>query len=144
MDKDHLILSAMALVQGNGSGNDVGSVEYDFDVARAVAAIRRQFSDRSIASRVCESVPIPAKVTSVDFEDSSNRYLVTYVPVNAAKGHEEPEYVRTDRVDGRKGACIREMVDGIVGKHCVIYKYTEPTGNARKPSVRIAPLILVV
>ena len=52
----------------------------------------------SVFMRTAYAVPIPARVVSVSYEESSTRYLITYLPVRGyGNADVKEEHVRSDR-----------------------------------------------
>lgn len=100
---------------------------------------------KSVFMRTAYAVPIPARVISVSFEESSSRYLITYLPVRGyGSTDSKEEHVRSDRTDGRNGKAISEMCSDLAGRNVIIYKTTQKTNDPESPTVRIAPYIRVV
>lgn len=130
--KEQLIALAMGIADFTGDEN----VD-EFNVMVAAARLQNYSRDSSLPSRMLKATPIIAKVCDVAFEESSRRYLITFI----AKNSDEEEHIRTDRLDGGCGEQISAMVNDCVGKHCVIYKLLEKQGAKGGRDVRVAPYI---
>lgn len=99
----------------------------------------------SVFMRTAYAVPIPARVVSVSYEESSTRYLITYLPVRGyGSADAKEEHVRSDRTDGWNGKAISDMCSDLAGRNVIIYKTVQRTKDADNPSVRIAPYIRVI
>lgn len=105
-------------------------------------------SDRSPVSKMMEAVQIPAKITSVEYEPTSTRYVVGFTAF--AKGA-QPERVRTERTDGQYGEMVRRFLrvqeggeSALVGESAVVYKYSEQLevkNSHGGDKVRVTPFI---
>ena len=104
-----------------------------------VIALRNLTRENGLPMRVLGAIPIPATIKSVEYEKSSTRLVISYVPLHPNDGEYKIEKVRSDRTDTKDGKAISDMWHDAVGKRVVIYKTTEKTGDVTKPSVRIAP-----
>lgn len=110
-------------------------------LADEVLRVRRMVSDASLAMKVQLAVPILATVDSVEFEESSRRYVVYYTPVKDATGQEHVRSPRTDTPLGRK---VKGMFDrDLVGHLAIVYRLNEEAGRdmARARGYRVAPYI---
>lgn len=132
MDNDLLIAFAYLATPADGS------------VVDTALHLKSLMRERSLVKRVLNSVPIPATVTDVSFEESSNRLVVSYKPDVVREGFKEVEQIRTDRLDGANQEVVRAMWSNLVGIHVVIYKTDEETNNPKHPKVRIAPYVRVI
>ena len=94
---------------------------------------------KGLIARVKASVPIWCVIQSVRFEESSQRYVVTF----RADKSDRDEIVRSDRVDARGGQFVKELFgqEGLAGKRAVIYKMNERAGEDQMHShgYRICP-----
>lgn len=82
----------------------------------------------SILSRVQNSTKFIATVTAVEFEDSSQRYVISL----KSDRDDRIEQIRTDRIDGRYGDYVKRTwaePDRRIGQRAVIYKYREAAGE---------------
>jgi len=113
--------------------------DYEVEVAREAVNLKRMLSKGSTAMRALSAIPLIVKVTGIEFEKSSNRYLISFVDIRSGTG--EVEHIRSDRLDGPAGEAVKKLWDGLVGKNVRLYKYLEPTSDPMKPSVRIAPYV---
>ena len=99
--------------------------------------------DTSVPIRMTGAVRIAAKIKEVKFEESSQRYTITYTSDKPnADGEFAPEHIRSDRTDGRFGDAVKRLWSGVnPGDHVIIYKVMEETNNPKKPQVRVAPYV---
>lgn len=98
----------------------------------------------SLISRVMQSACFIATVEGVDFEESSQRYVVTL----SSQGGTDRETIRTDRVDGKYGNYVKSFWGRgtLVGRRCLIYKFHENAdadGKARR-GYRVCPYARVL
>lgn len=120
------------------------TADLDADVAREYLRARFILSDRSMAARVAAAVPLRAVVREVGYEESSRRFVMTFV---AEHGDGEEETVRSDRTDGAAGGRVRRMwTQDLAGRRVIIYKCNEAAGRdpARGSGYRVAPLIQII
>lgn len=108
------------------------------DVARAALQLQSLTREGSLPMRALSCVRIRCRVTSVELEESSTRFVVTYVAANSEDG--TPERVRTDRTDGPAGAAVRRMWQDLSGHEAVILKHTERATKAAPQGFRISPV----
>lgn len=86
--------------------------------------------DKSILARASNSARFMATITDVSFEDSSQRYVISFKASPDAK----VEQIRTDRVDGHYGEYVRRTwsnADKKIGRRAIFYKYRENAGESR-------------
>lgn len=107
---------------------DFGKFDSEASAERAIlkrlSLAENLLADDSIAMRMMDSVRIVATVKDIKFEESSQRYVVTFV---ADKGDGKVETIRTDRTDDwRTGALVKRMWNPqLVGQKVVIFKHNE-------------------
>lgn len=111
-----------------------------------VLRIESMTKDNSLAMMVQNAVRIRAKVVSVKFEQSSQRYLISYIASNNGTG--EIETIRSERIDGPHGKIAERIWSGIhEDDEVVIFKKNEVANdNGRNASngYRVAPWVVVV
>lgn len=103
--------------------------------------VRHMVSDASLAIKVQLAVPILETVDSVEFEDTSKRYVVRYTPVGDAT---EQERVRSPRMDTLLGKKVRGLFErDLAGHLAIVYRLNEEAGRdlARARGYRVAPYI---
>lgn len=110
-------------------------------VCERALMMRRQADQRSLAMRTLAATPIPCRVKSVTFEESTSRYLVEFV---ALKGDGGTEQIRSDRTDGSLGPVVQRMWGGgLAGHRAVVYKLNEPGKDAKASNgYRVAPWVV--
>lgn len=87
-------------------------------------------SDKSILARASSAARFKATITDVSFEESSQRYVISFKSSPDGK----VEQIRTDRVDGRYGDYVRRTwSDGEkkIGRSAIFYKHREAAGESR-------------
>lgn len=113
----------------------------EVELADEAPRVRRMVSDASLAMKVQLAVPILTPVDSVEFEESSKRYVVRCTPVRDAT---EQEYVRSPRMDTSIGKKVRRLFKrDPVGHLAIVYRLNEEAGMdlARAQGYRVAPYI---
>ena len=116
----------------------------DYEIATQAAAIRSRLRrcshERSLVSRVLDSVVIRAVLEDCRIEESSQRYVVTFRPV---KEGSDVESIRTDRRDANPH--VDSMISSLtLGEQVLVYKTMEDTSDGSGRKVRTAPLILML
>ena len=140
---------ALAALAGISFSNYADRSELDYAVAHRCSRIASYVGNpNSIAMRMLDSVRVYAKITGVEFEESSQRYIVSFRAANAEEGSED-EKIRTDRVDASNGEFVKRMVKGgdaskLVGKHAFVYKRNEPMKDAKGRTVRVCPFLEIL
>ena len=111
-------------------------------LAYYVSQLRRLGNERSVPCRIANCVAVMATVTDVAYEESSTRYVITFLSDSPNReGERRPETVRSDRTDGLRGQFVVSMWQDAAGQRAVIYKTTEATGRPAKPSIGVAPYV---
>ena len=113
-------------------------------VLKRISTITQTFyNPSSTAMRMLDAIKIRATITDIEYEESSTRFVITFVSENSDDGHEET--IRSDRTDRFDGDRVRHMWSkDLIGKKVVIYKTMEETGNPKKPTCRVAPYVSVI
>lgn len=115
----------------------------DLNLTAETLRVSRALGDNSLAMIVQNSVRIVAKVLSQEFEESSQRYLITF----RAFDSEKDEHIRSERADGSHGERVHQLWNrNLVGHACIIYKFNEkPKGDKASgknaSGYRVAPYI---
>lgn len=106
-------------------------------VAQEMLKMNRLTADRSLPNLIGNSVRIAATINSIEFEESSKRYLIK---CSADNGDEE-EWVRSERVDSSHKAAVKKIWGrDLVGHRVLIFKYKDKVGSKEAPNgYRIAP-----
>lgn len=98
-------------------------------VKRATSIQRaRFFNENSFIKQVLKSTKIVAKILKVEFEESSQRYVVTFKAQNS--NDDKPETIRTPRMDNEDGKAMTSLIERmkeIAGSNSqvLIYKSNE-------------------
>lgn len=106
-------------------------------VAQEMLKMNRLTAERSLPNLIGNSVRIAATINSIEFEDSSKRYLIKFLADNG----EEEEWVRSERVDSSHKAAVKKIWGrDLVGHRVLIFKYKDKVGSKEAPNgYRIAP-----
>lgn len=106
-------------------------------VAQEMLKMNRLTVERSLPNLIGNSVRIAATINSIEFEESSKRYLIKF----SADNGEEEEWVRSERVDSSHKAAVKKIWGrDLVGHRVLIFKYKDKVGSKEAPNgYRIAP-----
>lgn len=74
-------------------------------VAQEMLKMNRLTAERSLPNLIGNSVRIAATINSIEFEESSKRYLIKF----SADNGEEEEWVRSERVDSSHKAAVKKI-----------------------------------
>lgn len=109
----------------------------DLAVAQEMLKMNRLTAERSLPNLIGNSVRIAATINSIEFEESSKRYLIKF----SADNGEEEEWVRSERVDSSHKAAVKKIWGrDLVGHRVLIFKYKDKVGSKEAPNgYRIAP-----
>lgn len=98
-------------------------------------------ADNSLAVLVQKSARLVGTIKDIKFEESSQRYLVTF----RANNSDEDEIVRSERVDSQRGETVKELWgrNNLGGHRVVLYKHNERVGEDKKreKGYRVAPWV---
>lgn len=111
--------------------------DLELAVAQEMLKMNRLTAERSLPNLIGNSVRIAATINSIEFEESSKRYLIKF----SADNGEEEEWVRSERVDSRHKAAVKKIWGrDLVGHRVLIFKYKDKVGSKEAPNgYRIAP-----
>ena len=111
--------------------------DLELAVAQEMLKIDRLTTERSLPNMIGHSVRIRATINSVEFEESSKRYLIKF---DADNGDGE-ERVRSERTDvNHKDAVKKIWQRDLVGHRVIIFKCKDKVGCKEAPNgYRIAP-----
>lgn len=106
-------------------------------VAQEMLKMNLLTAERSLPNLIGNSVRIAATINSIEFEESSKRYLIKF----SADNGEEEEWVRSERVDSSHKAAVKKIWGrDLVGHRVLIFKYKDKVGSKEAPNgYRIAP-----
>lgn len=106
-------------------------------VAQEMLKLDRLASERSLPSMVGHSVKIAATITSIEFEETSKRYLIKFIADNEGK----EERVRSERMDSSHKDAVKKIWGrDLVGHRVIIFKCKDKVGSKEAPNgYRIAP-----
>lgn len=110
-------------------------------LTKEVISIGRMVADNSLAVLVQKSARLVGTIKDIKFEESSQRYLVTF----RANNSDEDEIVRSERVDSQRGETVKELWgrNNFGGHRVVLYKHNERVGEDKKreKGYRVAPWV---
>lgn len=110
-------------------------------LTKEVISIGRMAADNSLAVLVQKSARLVGTIKDIKFEESSQRYLVTF----RANNSDEDEIVRSERVDSQRGKTVKELWgrNNLGGHRVVLYKHNECVGEDKKreKGYRVAPWV---
>lgn len=111
--------------------------DLELAVAQEMLKMNRLTAERSLPNLIGNSVKIAATINSIEFEESSKRYLIKF----SADNGEEEEWVRSERVDSSHKAAVKKIWGrDLVGHRVLIFKYKDKVGSKEAPNgYRIAP-----
>lgn len=106
-------------------------------VAQEMLKIERLATERSLPNMIGHSVRIRAIISSIEFEESSKRYLIKFKADNGDK----EERVRSERTDANHKDAVKKIWQrDLVGHRVIIFKCKDMVGSKEAPNgYRIAP-----
>lgn len=127
---EQLQLIATAAIASTDIRPDMTEEQWQRAVVRRATTIQRLrfLQEGSVMMNVLDSVRIRANVISVEFEESSKRYVITYHASNADNG--QTETIRTPRSDTYEGKLLAQDIEKLKSyagsnKQVVIFKHNE-------------------
>lgn len=100
-------------------------------MARETLTVSRITAEGSLPDLVQRCARILGTIESVAFEESSQRFVVTF---RADNGGGEAETARSERADGSRGALVRGLWPSLAGHRAVLYKHNERAGESKEAS----------
>lgn len=106
-------------------------------VSQEMLKLERLTAERSLPSIIGRSVRIAATINSIEFEESSKRYLIKFQADNG----EKEEKIRSERVDSNHKSAVKKIWErDLVGHRVLLFKYKDRVGTKEAPNgYRIAP-----
>lgn len=106
-------------------------------VTQEMLKLDRLSSERSLPYIVGTSKRIFAVIDSIEFEETSHRYLIKFHADNG----DGQEKVRSERVDSKRGEVVKKIWGrDLVGHRVVIFKTKENVGSKAAPNgYRVSP-----
>lgn len=106
-------------------------------VAQEMLKLDRLASERSLPSMIGRSVKIATTITSIEFEETSKRYLIKFI----ADNEDKEERVRSERMDSSHKDAVKKIWGrDLVGHRVIIFKCKDRAGSKEAPNgYRIAP-----
>ena len=101
--------------------------EFERGVLRRSLTIQQLLRDDGAIMRTLNSVRLRAHIDAVRFEESSQRYIVEFTVPG-----QDPEQIRTPRVDTPQGQILEPVVKRAAGHWAIIYKNNEPAPEGLK------------
>lgn len=113
-------------------------------LAQEALNVSSMLSERSFAMTVLTSTRIREVVESIMFEQTSQRFVISFRPLSAEGVKGDPEKIRSERCDGSRGAFVRSMwSQTLVGDEVVIFKHNEPDASGKvSHGFRTAPWVV--
>lgn len=112
----------------------------DMSVATMAVKLESAIDDESTAVQLLRSAVIRARIERVDYEESSRRYLISFVALNDPEG--KVETVRSNRTDGARGKAAKAIWGrDLAGHEVLLYKTNEAVGRDPKNAqgYRVSP-----
>lgn len=96
--------------------------------------LEKALGPKALVWKVADSVRVPGIVEKVSFEESSQRYVVSFTPIHRPEGEApEAESIRTPRCDSGRGGMYSTMLGRFApGDKALIYKSHETGKHGRK------------
>ena len=89
-------------------------------VAQEMLKMNRLVSERSLPSLIGRSIRITATINSVEYEESSKRYLIKFQADNG----EKEERVRSERMDSNHKDAVKKIWErDLVGHRAIFFKW---------------------
>ena len=106
-------------------------------VAQEMLKMNRLTAERSLPTMIGNSVRIAATINSIEFEESSKRYLIKFMADNG----DGEEHVRSERTDSSHRDAVKKIWQrDLVGHRVLIFKCKDQVGSKEAPNgYRIAP-----
>lgn len=106
-------------------------------VAQEMLKMNRLTAERSLPTMIGNSVRIVATINSIEFEESSKRYLIKFMADNG----DGEEHVRSERTDSSHRDAVKKIWQrDLVGHRVLIFKCKDQVGSKEAPNgYRIAP-----
>ena len=104
-------------------------------VAVRALTIRRLLAPSSLPMTALNAVALPSEIVKVEFEERSQRYLVTFRRLGRDQDGNpfQEEIVRSDRVDSNRGDRTRNLCTGLMpGRKYMVYKETQSSPDGTK------------
>lgn len=111
--------------------------DLELAVAQEMLKLDRLASERSLPSMIGRSVKIAATINSIEFEETSKRYLIKFI----ADNENEEERARSERTDSSHKDAVKKIWGrDLVGHRVIIFKCKDRVGSKEAPNgYRIAP-----
>lgn len=138
---ENLVIQTALLMTSSEHTTKSASAPFQERLMRNVAFAKAAFTEDSAARLAARSVALKGYVENVEFEESSQRYVVEYKAFNSDGGSEK---VRTPRVDTAEGAYYKTLAPKLPGRTCIIYKANQAMGDGKGRTFRVAPCIIPI
>lgn len=117
-----------------------GSPIDDMSVAAMALKVDAAIDDESTAVQLLRSAVIKARIERIEYEESSRRYLISFVALNDPEARVET--VRSNRTDGARGKAAKAVWGrDLEGHDVLLYKTNEGVGKDPKNAqgYRVSP-----
>lgn len=100
-------------------------------VAQEMLKMNRLTAERSLPTMIGNSVRIAATINSIEFEESSKRYLIKFMADNG----DGEEHVRSERTDSSHKDAVKKIWQrDLVGHRVLIFKCKDQVGSKEAPN----------
>ena len=100
-------------------------------VAQEMLKMNRLTAERSLPTMIGNSVRIAATINSIEFEESSKRYLIKFMADNG----DGEEHVRSERTDSSHRDAVKKIWQrDLVGHRVLIFKCKDQVGSKEAPN----------
>lgn len=107
------------------SGKEVNT----WSLVSEVMRVQGMFIDQSLATMVQKAARFIGIVQKIEFEKTSQRFLITYVAIN---GDGKPETIRSQRIDGRHGTIAQTLwSQDLIGHKVIMFRLNENVGKEK-------------
>lgn len=112
----------------------LGGRKYDnleLAVAQEMLKMNRLTAERSLPTMIGNTVRIAATITSIEFEESSKRYLIKFMADNG----DGEEHVRSERTDSSHKDAVKKIWQrDLVGHRVLIFECKDQAGSKEAPN----------
>ena len=116
---------ALAYLGLRASGKEVNT----WSLVSEVMRVQGMFIDQSLATMVQKAARFIGIVQKIEFEKTSQRFLITYVATN---GDGKPETIRSQRIDGRHGTIAQTLwSQDLIGHKVIMFRLNENVGKEK-------------
>lgn len=137
----------MAAYIATAAQNATPQVPFELRLTRNYLQAKAMLRPNSMFMLTASATPIIAKVLGIRFEESSKRYILTFL----ADGSDEPEEARSLRSDGKyanivKGMFGEEVQGRLINHRAIVYKANQKAAQNAKMGAgyRVVPYLSLI